>query len=133
MSDKLNKFVWVAARSDGDFTKMIELMDAGECDANTKMQQSGESFLHIAALHGDMDTCKYLIELGANLNARTNKVCSSSPTRNHLNSNAKFPVMPPPSLIITKRDSDDVAREGKSLDVIGSDCVRMDLSRNPCA
>ena len=57
---------------------MVELMDAGECDANVKMQQSGESFLHIAAFHGDLDTCKYLIDLGANLNARSNKVRPSS-------------------------------------------------------
>ena len=80
MSDRLNKFVWHAARSNGDFTKMVELMDAGECDANAKMQQSGETFLHIAASHGDMDTCKYLIDLGANLNARTDKV-SFNPQR----------------------------------------------------
>ena len=74
MSEKLSKFVWITAKSNGNFNKMVELMDAGECDANIQMQQSGESFLHIAASHGDLDTCKYLIDLGANLNARTNKV-----------------------------------------------------------
>ena len=64
---------------------MVELMDAGECDANAKMQQSGETFLHIAASHGDMDTCKYLIDLGANLNARTDKVSFNSPTTHQSN------------------------------------------------
>ena len=62
----------IDAVEDGDALKLKELLAVG-ADINVKDDRDGYSLLHFAAFYDDTEALKFLIDAGANVNAKENE------------------------------------------------------------